>query len=59
MVNLEDREGKREISRIEMVRGFTHDLFCIIKDKTVVYPWHDYIAGENGALFILFVDTRL
>jgi len=54
-----DREGKREISRVEMVRGFTHDLFYIVKDKIVIYPWHDYVAGENGALFILFVDSRI
>ena len=59
MVKYEDVEGEKELERVKMVRGFTHDLFCSIKDKKVVYPWHEYIAGENGSLFVVFEDTRI
>ena len=59
MREFEDKEGAREVRRVDMVKGFTHDLFCFVKDKAVIYPWHDYIAGVNGALFVLFVDQRV
>lgn len=59
MVKYEDNEGKKELERIEMVRSYTHDLFCIVEGKKVIYPWHEYIAGENGSLFIVFEDTRI
>ncbi|MFC1943813.1 hypothetical protein ACFLWO_04500 [Chloroflexota bacterium] len=59
MREFEDKEGTREVSRVAMLKGFTHDLFCFVKDKAVIYPWHDYIAGVNGALFILFIDQRV
>jgi hypothetical protein len=59
MVKYEDEKGEKELERVEMVRGYTHDLFCSVKDKKVIYPWHEYIAGENGSLFIVFEDTRI
>jgi len=59
MREFEDKEGTREVSRVGMLKGFTHDLFGFVKDKAVVYPWHDYIAGVNGALFMLLVDERV
>jgi len=59
MVKYEDKEGRKELKRIEMVRGYTHDLFCEVEDKKVIYPWHQYIAGGNGSLFIVFEDTRI
>ena len=58
MVKYEDKEGKNEIEKVKMTRGYTHDLFCDVKDKEVVYPWHEYIAGEEGSLFIVFEDTK-
>lgn len=58
MVKYEDEEGTKELERVEMVRGYTHDLFCSVKGKKVTYPWHEYIAGKNGSLFIVFEDTR-
>ena len=59
MVKYEDKQGEKEIERVEMIRGYTHDLFCTVKDKKVIYPWHEYIAGEEGSLFIVFEDTRI
>lgn len=59
MIKYEDKEGRKELERIEMVRGYTHNLFCIVEDKKVMYPWHEYIAGGNGSLFIVFEDTRI
>ena len=57
MVKYEDKEGKRELEKIKMVRGYTHDLFCAVEERKPIYPWHEYIAGENGSLFIVFEDT--
>lgn len=59
MVKYEDRKGKIELERVKMVKGYTHDLFCTVKDKKVTYPFHEYIAGRNGSLFIVFEDTRI
>ncbi len=59
MVKYEDKEGKRELERVKMKKGYTHDLFCVIKGKKVIYPWHEYIAGEVGSLFVVFEDTRI
>jgi len=59
MVKYEDKEGKKELERIKMVRGYTHDLFCSIKDKKVIYPWHEYIAEKKGSLFIVFENTKI
>lgn len=59
MVKYEDKEGKRESERVEMVRGYTHDLFCSTQDDKVIYPWHEYIAGENGSLFLVFEEVFL
>jgi hypothetical protein len=59
MVKYEDKEGKKELERIEMVRGYTHDLFCTVENKKVIYPWHEYVAGENGSLFVVFEDTEI
>lgn len=59
MVKYENEKGEKELERVEMERGYTHDLFCNVKGKKVIYPWHEYIAGENGSLFIVFEDTRI
>jgi len=67
MVKYEDRDGRNELERIKMERGYTHELFCKIegsdviniKDGIVIYPPHEYIAGEKGSLFIVFEDTRV
>ncbi|MBU7027963.1 MAG: hypothetical protein HXS48_13595 [Theionarchaea archaeon] len=59
MVKYEDKESKKELEKINMVRGYTHNLFCTVEDKKVTYPWHEYIAGEKGSLFIVFEDTRI
>lgn len=59
MVKYEDQQGNKESERIEMVRGYTHDLFCEIRNGKVVYPWHEYIAGEKGSLFVVFEDMRV
>lgn len=59
MVKYEDQQGANKLEKVDMVRGFTHDLFCSLTDKKVTYPWHEYIAGEKGTLFIVFEDTRI
>lgn len=59
MVKYGDKKGEKELERIDMVRGYTHDLFCSVEDNKVTYPWHEYIAGEKGSLFIVFEDTRI
>lgn len=60
MVKYEDEKGTNELGkRVEMERSYTHDLFCSVEDKKVTYPWHEYIAGEKGSLFIVFEDTRI
>ena len=58
MVKYHDKEGKNEMEKVKMTRGYTHDLFCDVKYKEVVYPWHEYIADEEGSLFIVFEDTK-
>lgn len=59
MVKYEDEQGERETERVEMLTGYTHDLFCSTRDGGCTYPWHEYIAGEDGSLFIVFEDTRI
>jgi len=59
MVKYTDEMGEKELEKVVMVRGYTHDLFCSVKGKKITYPWHEYIAGENGSLFIVFEDTRI
>lgn len=60
MVKYEDQQGEKKLEKeVEMVRGYTHDLFCRLTDRKVTYPWHEYVAGENGTLFIVFEDTRI
>lgn len=59
MVKYEDKEGKKERERIDMPIGYTHDLFCTPNNWQPVYPWHEYIAGHEGSLFIVFEDTAI
>lgn len=59
MVKYEDKDGKKETERVEMRQGYTHDLFCSTDRKQPIYPWHEYIAGNNGTLFIAFEDTAI
>jgi len=58
MVKYADEEGTEQLGeRVAMEVGYTHDLFCTVKNSKVTYPWHQYIAGPEGALFIVFEDT--
>ena len=42
---------------ITMHIGGSHDLFCTVDSKgRVEYPWHAYVAGSKGALFVAFED---
>jgi hypothetical protein len=57
MVKYADERGEKRIEEIEMTRGYTHDLFCTIREGEISYPWHEYVAGEKGSLFVVFEDT--
>ena len=39
--------------------GRSHPLFSRIEKGVVVYPWHAYVAGDQGALFVAFEDLRI
>jgi len=55
------RENNYEtmIKKVPMNVGFTHEPFWIMKNKSVRYPLHQYEASSDGALWIVFEDTRI
>jgi hypothetical protein len=59
MVKYKKQDKKTEYERIPMQIGRTHALFSTVKDGVVTYPWHAYVAGDKGALFIAFEDMRV
>lgn len=59
MVKYHSLDEKTEYERIRMEKGSTHPLFCTVdKSGKVQYPWHAYVAGTEGALFIAFEDLQ-
>jgi hypothetical protein len=59
MVKYHEQNEKSEYERFEMVEGKTHPLFSVIKDGKISYPWHAYVTGSKGSLFVVFEDFRL
>jgi hypothetical protein len=59
MVKYNDQNEKTEYERFEMVEGKTHPLFSTIKNKKISYPWHAYVTGPKGSLFVVFEDFRI
>jgi hypothetical protein len=45
--------------KVPMNIGFTHEPFWNMKGKSVRYPLHQYEASPEGALWIVFEDTRI
>jgi hypothetical protein len=45
--------------KVPMNVGYTHEPFWTMKNKTVRYPLHQYEAGSDGALWIVFEDTKI
>lgn len=52
----EQREGteKREYPMDRF--GDSHPIMCRVKNGVPVYPWHAYVSGPQGALFVAFED---
>ncbi len=55
------RENSYEtmIKKVPMNVGFTHEPFWIMKKKSFRYPLHQYEAGSDGALWMVFEDARI
>jgi len=45
--------------KVPMNVGFTHEPLWNMKRKSIRYPLHQYEAGPEGALWIVFEDTRI
>lgn len=59
MVKYREQDENTEYKRFEMKIGKSHPLFCEIKNGKVKYPWHAYVTGSKGALFIAFEDYAI
>lgn len=59
MVKYHLQDEGSEYERIEMNVGHAHPLFSTVKKGVVSYPWHAYVAGDKGALFVAFEDLRI
>jgi len=48
------------VEKVPMKVGFTHEPFWKIeKRKLIRYPLHQYEAGSDGTLFMVFEDTKI
>jgi len=45
--------------KVDMNIGFTHEPFWIMKKGLIRYPLHQYEAGSDGALWMVFEDTKI
>jgi len=45
--------------KVPMNVGFTHEPFWNMKKKSIRYPLHQYEAGSDGALWMVFEDTKI
>lgn len=59
MVKYHSQDEKTEYERILMIVGHAHPLFSTVENSVVYYPWHAYVAGNQGALFVAFEDLRV
>ena len=54
-----DIEDFRRTGTVPMRIGHSHPLFSKVEKGIVSYPWHAYVSGNLGALFIAFEDLRI
>jgi len=59
MVKYQKQDAQTADERIEMKIGHSHPLFSTVDNGRVSYPWHAYVAGDKGALFVAFEDLRV
>lgn len=59
MVKYHSSDEKTEYEHIPMKIGHAHPLFSTLEKGIVQYPWHAYVAGDKGALFLAFEDLRI
>ncbi|MFA6889321.1 MAG: hypothetical protein WC254_07540, partial [Candidatus Woesearchaeota archaeon] len=59
MVKYKKQNEETKYEKIEMQIGKTHQLFSTVLKGKVTYPWHAYVTGYTGALFIAFEDTKV
>jgi hypothetical protein len=45
--------------KVTMNVGFTHEPLWNMKNKSIRYPLHQYEAGSDGALWMVFEDTKI
>ena len=59
MVKYHSQDEGTEYERIAMKIGSAHPLFSAVEKGVVSYPWHAYVAGDEGALFVAFEDLKI
>ncbi len=59
MVTYREQDENTTYEKIEMKIGHAHPLFSTVEKGVVSYPWHAYVAGDHGALFVAFEDLRI
>ncbi len=60
METFRERKYETMVKKVPMKVGFTHEPFWKMgKEKLIRYPLHQYEAGSDGALFIVFGDTKI
>ncbi len=59
MVKYREKDEDTEYERLEMKIGVAHPVLCRVNNGRVEYPWHAYVSGPEGALFIVFEDYRI
>lgn len=59
MVKYRSQDEGSAYERILMNIGHAHPLFSTIEKGIVHYPWHAYVTGNQGALFVAFEDMRI
>ncbi|MBI5002186.1 hypothetical protein HZC31_02280 [Candidatus Woesearchaeota archaeon] len=59
MVKYHSQNEGTEYERIPMKIGHAHPLFSTVEKGVIHYPWHAYVTGDQGALFVAFEDTKI
>ncbi len=59
MMKYHSQDEGSAYERIPMKIGHAHPLFSIVENGVVRYPWHAYVTGNQGALFVAFEDLRI
>jgi hypothetical protein len=58
METFREKNYETMIKKVPMKIGFTHEPFWNMKNKSIQYPLHQYEASSNGALWMVFEDTK-